>query len=107
MHRLVAVAFLVGCGGPSQQQLAETPSATARARPAEAPPASTSDKERERGIQQFDDMQTTQNAYGEANAARQGSAAGSGAGAGSGSGSSAQPKKKGPAEQGYLPKNSK
>jgi len=102
MNRLVLIASLViGCGGPSQQQLAETPSATTRARPAEAPAASTSDKDRERAVQQFDDMQTTQNAYNEASGTQgQGSAAPA---AGTGSGSAA-PAKKGPAEQGYLPK---
>jgi hypothetical protein len=74
MKRLLAVVVIAACGGPTQQQLAETPSATAPARPAEAPPASTSDKDRERAVQQFDDMQTTQNAYREAGA-EQGSAA--------------------------------
>lgn len=69
MRALLAL-FLLGsaCGGPTQQQLAETPSATAPARPAEAPPASTSDKDRERLTQGFEDMQTTQNAYKEAGA---------------------------------------
>lgn len=101
------MALVLGCGGPSQQELAETPSATNRGRAVEAPPASTSDRDRERAVQQFDDMQTTQNAYSEANAAKGG---GSGASQGSGSagqGSAAPPAKKGPAEQGYLPKNGK
>lgn len=48
------------------QQVVETPSAQAPARPAEAPPASTSDKDRERLVQSFDDMETTQRAYREA-----------------------------------------
>lgn len=65
--RFVLALLLVGaCGGPTQQQLVETPSATTPARAVEAPPASTSDKDRERLTQSFDDMQTTQNAYGEA-----------------------------------------
>jgi hypothetical protein len=84
MTRLLALVVIAACGGPTQQQLAETPSATSRAAPAEAPPASTSDKDRERSVQQFDDMQTTQNAYREA-------------GAESGSGSAAP--KKAPAPQ--------
>src|SRR5687768_10074964 len=67
MKRALALVVIAACGGPTQQQLAETPSATSRAVPGEAPPASTSDKDRERSVQQFDDMQTTQNAYREAN----------------------------------------
>ena len=66
MKTALALVVIAACGGPTQQQLAETPSATSRAVPAEAPPASTSDKDRERSVQQFDDMQTTQNAYHEA-----------------------------------------
>lgn len=66
MKWLFALLVIGACGGPSQQQLAETPSASAPARPAEAPPASQSDKDRERLNQSFEDMQTTQNAYREA-----------------------------------------
>lgn len=82
---------LLGCGGPTQSQLVESPSATAPRRPATAPPASTSDNDRDRLNQQFEDMETTQRAYQEA-----------------GGGSSKQPKAKpaaqkppktGPAEQ--------
>jgi hypothetical protein len=92
MKCVLAFLLVAACGGPTQQQLAETPSATSRAAPAEAPPASTSDKDRERAVQQMDDMQTTQNAYREA-------------GAESGSGSAAPKKpapknpKKAPVEQ--------
>jgi hypothetical protein len=66
MRSIVLVLFVASCGGPSHSQLVETPSATARPRPAHAPPASTSDRDRERAVQQFDDMETTQRAYREA-----------------------------------------
>jgi len=59
---------ITACGGPSQSQIIETPSAQSRPNPGEAPPASTSDKDRERLIQQFDDMETTQRAREEAGA---------------------------------------
>jgi hypothetical protein len=68
MSRVFAsLVLLAACGGPTQQQLAETPSAQAKAAPAEAPPASTSDTDRARLVQQFDDMQVTQQAHREAN----------------------------------------
>jgi hypothetical protein len=98
MRSALILVFAVACGGPSQRQLAETPSATAPPRPVEAPPASTSDKDRERSIQQFDDMERTQRAYQEAEqenastpppAPRPGQAP--------------PPKKKGPAEQAPKP----
>ena len=93
MKRVLALIVIAACGGPTQQQLAETPSATSRAVPAEAPPASTSDKDRERSVQQFDDMQTTQNAYREA-------AGESGAGSGSAAQKAPPPNpKKAPVEQ--------
>jgi hypothetical protein len=98
--RFALTLLLLGgaCGGPTQQQLAETPAATERRPQAEAPPASTSDKDRERAIQQFDDMQTTQQAYEQAgqesNAPPQQPL----------QGQPAPPKKKGVAEQGTLPK---
>jgi|ERR1043165_905661 hypothetical protein len=87
MRGIVVVVLLSGCGTASQQQIAETPSASAPARHAEAPPASTSDKDRERLIQGFDDMDTTQRAYREAGAVQK-----------------PPPKKTGPAEQATLPK---
>ena len=95
MKRVIVLMVLAGataCGGASQQQLAETPSATTRARPAEAPPASTSDEDRSMAIDQFDDMETTQRAHREANQANR-------AAQGSGSASNAQPVKNGPAVQ--------
>lgn len=100
---LILTLFVVACGGPSQQQLAETPSASARARPVEAPPASTSDRDRERAVQQFDDMETTQNAYREANQSnRQTKARANAAKKGAPATTQpapTQPVKKGPAEQ--------
>lgn len=63
---VAAWCLAAGCGGPSQQQVVETPSAQAPARHTEAPPASTSDKDRERLNQSFEDMDTTQRAYREA-----------------------------------------
>ena len=92
MSRVFAsLVLLAACGGPTQQQLAETPSAQTRAAPAEAPPASTSDNDRARLIQQFDDMQVTQQAYREANAEANAETAPPN--------QPAAPKKKGPAEQ--------
>jgi hypothetical protein len=95
MRSLIALFILAACGGPTQSQLAETPSATTRARPAEAPPASTSDKDRERSVQQFDDMETTQRAHAEAQRGQAQTPPPAGTGSGS-----AVPKKTGPAEQG-------
>jgi hypothetical protein len=66
MKTALALLVIAACGGPTQQQLAETPSAQSQNVTGEAPPASTSDKDRERSVQQFDDMETTQNAYHEA-----------------------------------------
>ena len=69
MRTLATALFLLGaCGGPSQQQIIETPAATAPYRHTEAPPASVSDEDRHHLVQQFDDMETTQQAYGQAEA---------------------------------------
>jgi hypothetical protein len=92
--RWLVVLVLASCAGPTQQQLAETPSARAPANHYEAPPASTSDKDRERLIQQFDDMETTQRARREANQSSQ-------------QAPPPPPKKKGPAEQATLPPKKK
>src|SRR5512132_3302023 len=100
MRLLAVLVVVVACGGPTQNQLAETPSAKNRAAPTEPPPASSSDRERAQLVQQFDDMETTQRARQEA---KQGAGAGS-AGEQRGSGAQpGQPKKKGPAVQGTLP----
>jgi hypothetical protein len=101
---MMVIAGATACGGPSRQQLAETPSAQAPRRPAEAPPASTSDEERTMAIDQFDDMETTQRAHREANQANragQGSAANNAKPVKTGPAIQAppEPKKKGPAEQ--------
>lgn len=90
MRSLIFSAVLAaGCAGPTQQQLAETPSAQGHQTQYEAPPASTSDKDRERAVQQMDDMQTTQNARKEAGQNAKKPPPG--------------PLKKGPAEQATLP----
>jgi hypothetical protein len=90
MRGIVVALLLSGCGTASQQQIAETPSASAPASHYEAPPASTSDKDRERLTQGFDDMKTTQDAYREAGAVKP-----------------ATPKKTGPAQQASLPPKKK
>jgi hypothetical protein len=67
MRLLFACLLLTSaCGGPGQRALAETPTATTRRTPAEAPAASNSDKERERMIQTNDEMTDAQNAHREA-----------------------------------------
>jgi hypothetical protein len=101
MRTAFALFLVCACGGPSQQQLVETPAATAPPRHTEAPPASTSDQDRSRLIQQFDDMETTQQAYEEAEGASQNTPAPpQGQPANGQPGQTQQPpKKKGPAEQ--------
>jgi hypothetical protein len=89
MKYLLALLLIAACGGPTQQQLAETPTARTRATAVEAPPASTADRDRDGLRRTFDDETATQNAYREAqHPAPEGSGAGSG---------SAAPVKKGPA----------
>src|SRR5262245_35747006 len=66
MRLWLALVFVGGCGGPTQQQIVESPSATAPYPHTEAPPASTSDEDRHHLVRQFEDMQWTQNAYREA-----------------------------------------
>ena len=107
MKPALVLVLAVACGGPSQQQLAETPSASTRARPANAPPASTSDRDRERMTQSFDDMETTQRAYREAGqeqnapppAAKNAQQPAKPAKKGPAVQAPPEPKKKGPAEQ--------
>ena len=70
MKWLFALLVIGACGGPTQQQVIETPAATAPARHDEAPPASTSDQDRAHLNQQFEDMDTTQRAYREAEGAK-------------------------------------
>lgn len=74
----LSVAFVLAfaaCGGPTQQQLADTPTARTHVPATEAPAASTSDRDREGLRNQFDDMENTQRARKEA-ASANGSAAG-------------------------------
>jgi hypothetical protein len=97
---LLSPSLLLACAGPTQQQMAETPTAQSRPIPAEAPPASTSDKDRERSVQQFDDMQATQRAREEARPAPPPPPP-------AGTPAAPAPKKKGPAVQGTLPAKSK
>src|SRR5688572_17401725 len=66
MRPAFAFLLLCACGGPTQQQVLETPSATQHQNLGEPPPASQSDEDRYGLIQQFDDMQVTQRAYAEA-----------------------------------------
>lgn len=96
MRRPLALIIVAACGGPTQSQLAETPSATTRARPAEAPPASWSDKDRERLIQSAEDQDLTMRARNEARQPASKPAAANPQNA-------SAPKKKGPAEQATLP----
>lgn len=97
MRHTFIVLLLAACGGPTQQQLVETPAATAPFPHYEAPPASTSDLERERLTQQFDDMRWTQQAHEQADRTNEAPPPPPP------SAQPAPPKKKGPAEQATLP----
>jgi len=67
MRVLVALLLVLGaCAGPTQKQLAETPTAKTKPRPAVAPAASTSDKDREQATQSMDDAAALQRAQEEA-----------------------------------------
>ena len=69
MRRVFAsLVLLAACGGPTQQQLAETPAATTKPKPPNAPPASPADTDRAQMTQSFEDMTVTQEAYREAGA---------------------------------------
>jgi hypothetical protein len=65
-YLLASLLLASACGGPSQQALAETPTATTKRTPAEAPAASGPEKERERMIQANDQMTDADNAHREA-----------------------------------------
>lgn len=99
MRSIAIIVALAGCAGPTQQQLAETPSARQPARPVEAPPASTSDQDRSHLVQSFDDMETTQKARKEANANAKKPPPGPLQKKGPAEQATLPPKKKGPAEQ--------
>lgn len=90
MKTLLALLVVVACGGPTQQQLSETPTAQTRATAAEPPPASTTDRDRDGLRRSFDDQTATQNAYREATSKTTAPPPGAGSG-------SAAPVKKGPA----------
>ena len=94
MRYLVGFLIAAGCGGPTQQQVIETPTATTRPVHTEAPPASYSDQDRYGVRQSFEDMENAQNAYREANNEREGKNQGSAVAP-----APAPPPKKGPAEQ--------
>lgn len=68
--RILVVSLLLAsasaCAGPGQKALSETPTATTKRTPAEAPPASDFDKDRSKMIQSNDDMKDAQNAHQEA-----------------------------------------
>ncbi len=102
MKRLLPVLLAMACGGPSVEKVVETPAAKEQRHPTEAPSASTSDEDRNRLRNSFDDMETTQRAYREAEHGT-GSAAGSGSAAPTGKHveypPDYKPVKKGPAEQ--------
>ena len=96
--RVLLVALLVAaCGGPSRNQLAETPTAQSPRSPSLAPPASDDDKERYKLNEQFEDSRAAGQAYREANGESSAPPPAplppEGSGSGSGTGSAA-PKKK-------------
>jgi hypothetical protein len=62
---LAAAIVLSACAGPGQQRLAETPTARTRATPTEAPPASTSDRDRDELTKSMDSMKDAQDAHAE------------------------------------------
>lgn len=67
MRSVLAILVLASaCGGPSQKALAETPTATTKRTPAEAPAASGPEEEREQMIQANDSMTDADNAHREA-----------------------------------------
>jgi hypothetical protein len=67
MRAVLPTLILVSaCAGPGQQRLSETPTARTRATPTEAPPASTSDRDRDELVRSNDSMRDVQNAHAEA-----------------------------------------
>jgi hypothetical protein len=104
MRQVVAFLLVCACGGPSANTVIESSAAKAPAKHEEAPAASTSDKEREQLVQQFDDMQTTQEAYRESGEHRTTPLHAQPIPK---PGAPPPPKKTGPAVQGKLPPSSK
>ncbi len=98
---VAAGIVLASCAGPTQQQLAETPTAKTRPVPGTAPPASSSDDERAQLVQQMDDMEATQRAHAEASdgsSTRQSTSVGAVPSGTTPSTTPPPPKKRGPAE---------
>ena len=62
----LALVLATACPGPTPAQVAETPSARAPRRPAEAPGGGPGDRDRQRAIDQMEDMETAQRAREEA-----------------------------------------
>jgi len=67
MKAPLLMILLVACGGPTRQQLAETPTGTSQRRPSLAPPAGTGDEDRYEMNQSFEDQAAAQQAHREAN----------------------------------------
>ncbi len=66
MRTLLLLLLAGACAGPGQARLAETPTATTKAIPAQAPPANDNDKDRAQLVGSLDDMRDAQNAHREA-----------------------------------------
>jgi hypothetical protein len=96
MKYALALLVIAGCAATKAQQAIESPTATTRPVRTEAPPASTSDVDRNGLVQSFNEMQWTQQSFREAEAESAGSAA-------AGRGSAAPPKKVGPAVEAPKP----
>jgi hypothetical protein len=66
MKTLLLLLLAGACAGPGQARLAQTPTATTKARPAEAPPANDNDADRAQLVGAMDDMHDAQSAHREA-----------------------------------------
>ncbi|MBA3462704.1 MAG: hypothetical protein H0T46_22295 [Deltaproteobacteria bacterium] len=66
MRTLLLLLVAGACAGPGQARLAETPTATTKATPTMAPPASDNDKDRAQLVSSMDDMRDAQSAHREA-----------------------------------------
>lgn len=63
MRTLLFALLLAACGGPSRNQLAETPTAQTPRNPSLAPPASDDDKDRYKLNEGFEDQRAAEQAY--------------------------------------------
>ncbi len=68
MRALLVALLLTACGGPSRNQLAETPTAKTPRTQSLAPPANDNDKDRYKVNESFEDQRDAKQAYGEAGA---------------------------------------